>query len=546
MEREPIKNAVIYCRVSTKEQVEEGNSLVTQEKICREYASRFGFTIANIFIEQGESAKTTNRTELQKMLSFCALKKNAVSSVIVYKIDRLSRNMDDYSDIRMMLKAYGVRICSTSEQFDNKPAGRFMENILANVAQFDNDVRTERSVNGMKEAVRDGRYVWKAPFGYINGKINGKTNIIIEEKSAAIIRKTFAMVCGNKKDIESVRKIMFTEGLTVSKSHFYRILKNKMYCGIMEQFGEVNTASYEPLISKEQFDLVQMLFKNPTRKVIPYKSKNPDFPLRRFVTSPTGLKLTGSWSTGKLGKKFPYYRFKIKGSNYNREKFEDAFCDFMNTFGFDREFLQRLREIVKTEVEKRRLEEKNETEKASLILNDLKEKQTILIQKNLKGVISDELLKEQLAIIQASIMNHAINMQQPELNFDSEQIDEIFEFMEEYLVKPGDTWKKADYNSRLQLQVFEFPHGVVFDGEKFRTPYIGSIFKLKNEFAPVLSPVVSHRGKIKNTPYIPNSPPYYISKLGKAIKECSQFIANMQEPPRIIPLYEQRLLRKAS
>jgi site-specific DNA recombinase len=139
------KRAVIYCRVSTKEQVEEGNSLSTQEKICREYSLKHGYDIAEVFVEQGESAKTQNRPELRRMMAYCASKKNNISVAIAYKIDRISRNTDDYSQIRIVLKKYGVEIKSTSENFENNPAGRFMENMLANVAQFDNDVRTERS-----------------------------------------------------------------------------------------------------------------------------------------------------------------------------------------------------------------------------------------------------------------------------------------------------------------------------------------------------------------------------------------------------------------
>src|ERR1043166_9714807 len=110
MENKKVKRAVIYCRVSTKEQVEEGNSLVTQEKNCREYVSKYGYEVAAIFVEQGESAKTADRTELKKLLSYCAAKKNGINAVIAYKIDRISRNTDDYSQIRIYLKSHGVEI----------------------------------------------------------------------------------------------------------------------------------------------------------------------------------------------------------------------------------------------------------------------------------------------------------------------------------------------------------------------------------------------------------------------------------------------------
>jgi site-specific DNA recombinase len=158
------KRAVLYVRVSTKEQVDEGNSLNTQEKHCREYALKNGYEVAEVFVEQGESAKTSMRTELQRMLLYCSDKKNKVNAVISYKIDRLSRNTDDYSQLRILLKRYGVEIKSVTEYFENTPAGRFMENIISNVAQFDNDVRAERCAGGMKDAMREGRYVWMARF----------------------------------------------------------------------------------------------------------------------------------------------------------------------------------------------------------------------------------------------------------------------------------------------------------------------------------------------------------------------------------------------
>lgn len=157
------KLAVIYCRVSTKEQATEGNSLITQERLCREYADKHNLTVVQLFKDQGESAKTTDRPDLRRMLGFCTAKKNRINVILLYKLDRLSRNMDDYSHMRIILKRYGVEIRSITEYFEDNPMGRFVENILANVAQFDNDIRAERSKNGMREAVREGRYVWRAP-----------------------------------------------------------------------------------------------------------------------------------------------------------------------------------------------------------------------------------------------------------------------------------------------------------------------------------------------------------------------------------------------
>src|SRR4051812_14778020 len=95
--------AVLYCRVSSKEQVDEGNSLTTQERLCTEFGLKNNYDIEKVFIEKGESAKTLDRTELKKLFTYCRERKHKITTVIVYKLDRIARNMDDYSLIRIQL-----------------------------------------------------------------------------------------------------------------------------------------------------------------------------------------------------------------------------------------------------------------------------------------------------------------------------------------------------------------------------------------------------------------------------------------------------------
>ena len=99
------KNAIIYVRVSSSEQV-DGTSLESQERLCKEYAQKENLNILKIFIEKGESAKTADRTEFIKAINFCSDKKNKISYFIVYKIDRFSRNQTDYAIVKQKLQRY--------------------------------------------------------------------------------------------------------------------------------------------------------------------------------------------------------------------------------------------------------------------------------------------------------------------------------------------------------------------------------------------------------------------------------------------------------
>ena len=267
-----LKRAVIYVRVSTKEQVDEGNSLSTQQKICLDYAKRHDYEVTEIFVEQGESAKTADRTELQRLLAFCADRKQAVKAVIIYKLDRLSRNTDDYSQLRLFLKRYGVEIKSTSEHFENNPVGRFMENTMANIAQFDNDIRSERCAGGMKEAMRDGRYVWMAPVGYRNIKIGGRSTIAQDDVMAPLIRETFELIASNIYPTEEIRQKMIKKGLAnkqgkpISKGYFYKMLTNQLFAGWIVKFGEQHRGTFIQIISDELFDQAQRVLRYKGRK----------------------------------------------------------------------------------------------------------------------------------------------------------------------------------------------------------------------------------------------------------------------------------------
>jgi len=135
-------NGVIYCRVSTKEQLER-YSLQYQEKECKLYAERNNINVIKCFIDRGESAKTAFRTELQNLLTFVAKNKSGIDVVIVHKMDRLSRNVNDTSSIQNFFSKLNIELKSATEGFDNTPGGKFLANILAASAQFDNDVKSE-------------------------------------------------------------------------------------------------------------------------------------------------------------------------------------------------------------------------------------------------------------------------------------------------------------------------------------------------------------------------------------------------------------------
>ncbi len=486
-----IKYAIIYCRVSSYDQVEDGNSLITQERLCREYAIKNGFTVLDeyVFIEKGESAKNVDRTELKRMMEFCTKNKGKISGIILYKLDRLSRSIDDYSQLRVFFKTLKIDILSITEKFDNSPVGKFVENMIANVSQFDNDVRTERCTNGMKEAILEGRYVWMAPVGYNNVKIDKKCTIAPSDM-AHKVKELFEMIDSGVKILDEVRIEMNKRGLRtktgkeITKQYFYKLIRNILYAGKIDKFGKITDGTFEAIISLELFLSVQKRLKNNGLKSRVYKKDNEDFPLRRFVFNESGTKkITGCY----VKNKYPRYYFIKEGSAQDRDDFENKFLEFLDVNSIPETLVTKLKSKlqqkynIKTEIQRKEIKELENI----ITLNE--NRKTKLITKNLDGLISDENLAKQLPLIEDEIIKAKSKLPKQEEVYN---FDEVLELAKNYLVKPSIVWKQASPEQKIRLQWYEFPKGVVFDGKKFRTNEISFIRKALLSYDDLKSPIV--------------------------------------------------------
>ena len=128
--------AVIYVRVSTKEQT-ENLSLPTQLRACEEYCRRQGYEVLERFHEEGESAKTTDRSQLQNLLTFCRLNKGCVHFVVVFNLTRFARDKYDHFALRSHLQSLGISLRSATEPIDDTSTGKLMERSTVDRPAFD-------------------------------------------------------------------------------------------------------------------------------------------------------------------------------------------------------------------------------------------------------------------------------------------------------------------------------------------------------------------------------------------------------------------------
>ncbi|MCL5746659.1 MAG: recombinase family protein [Patescibacteria group bacterium] len=300
------KKAVIYIRVSSEEQV-ENFSLKTQEDICRRDAKYKSYEIVQVFREEGKSAKTiTGRPELLNMIDFCRKNKKDIKAVFVYRLDRLSRQTSDYLALRKRFYDMGIALISASEPTGNSPTEKLLETVLASFAQHDNDVRSERTKNGMRARFLAGLITNHVPLGYLNQ--HGYA--LKDPEMFDVIKKAWDLMATGTKSLKEMSEIMKEWGLNYRFQTLQRLFKNKFYMGILtsEAYPEEIKGQHEPMITKEQFYKVQAIIegRNTNKLVVASRTRdNVDFPLRRIVKcSKCGSNFTGAWSKHH---KYAYY-----------------------------------------------------------------------------------------------------------------------------------------------------------------------------------------------------------------------------------------------
>lgn len=223
--------SIIYVRVSTKDQADKGYSLEFQRKECTKFALNNEFEIDKVFIERGESAKTQDRTQLAKMIKYSVLNKKKLSALIIWKFDRLARNLSDQSELIKNFSMLNIRVLSVTENNEDNSRGNLMRNIIGSFAQFENDVKSERTINGMKQAIQEGRYCWPAPIGYSNSRDKLDKAILVLNNDSKFIKESFLLAeKGIYKQTEMVSKLKKRGFKSINNSLLNRILRNPVYC----------------------------------------------------------------------------------------------------------------------------------------------------------------------------------------------------------------------------------------------------------------------------------------------------------------------------
>ena len=271
------KRAVSYIRVSTREQAqrggsEEGFSLPAQREANKRKAQSMGALVVKEFADRGESARSANRPELQKMLAY--LKEDGgIDYVIVHKLDRLARNRADDVEINRAFEQAGVRLVSTSENIDQTPGGMLLHGIMSSIAEFYSRNLANEVIKGMGEKARNGGTLGKAPLGYINVRARDEhgreiRTIALDEERAPLVRLAFTEYATGSWTVRQLAEHLNNRGLTipptarrptnpVSVRLLQTLLRNPYYKGVISFQGVEYAGAHEPLVDAATWQTVQ-------------------------------------------------------------------------------------------------------------------------------------------------------------------------------------------------------------------------------------------------------------------------------------------------
>jgi len=311
-------------RVSTKEQAEmggeaEGYSIPAQREACRRKAQAIGAVVEEEFVDRGESARSADRPELQRLLAYIA--EHAVDYVIVHKVDRLARSRFDDVTINVALQAAGAKLVSVSENIDETPSGLLLHGIMSSIAEFYSRNLANEVLKGSTEKAKKGGTIGKAPTGYLNVRRieNGREvrTVEIDPVRGPLMAWAFEQYATSQWTTRALLAEVTEPGLTsvpgprqTSKplviSDFVRLLKHPYYKGLVCYRGAWYAGRHEPLVSVETWNRVQEVL--ATKNYAGEKQRiHPHYLKGSVFCGQCGSRLIVSYAKNRWGSVYPYF-----------------------------------------------------------------------------------------------------------------------------------------------------------------------------------------------------------------------------------------------
>lgn len=490
------KRAVIYCRVSSKKQANNGSGLKSQEHRCRDYAASKGYMVDAVFPDDiSGGGDFMNRPGMVALLAYLDARPQDNYVVIFDDLKRYARDTEFHLKLRRIMAARGATRECLNFQFENTPEGKFIETMLAAQGELEREQNGRQVVQKMKARLEQGFWCFQAPIGYRyqRSKFGGK-ELVRDEPAASLIQEAlegfasgrFQTQVELKRFLESQPLYPKSPGGVVHQSRVVELLDRCIYAGYIEapkwDVG-IRKGRHEGLISYETYLKNQQRIKQgsyaPARKDI-----NADFPLRGFVEcADCGTPLTSCWSKGKT-KKHPYYLCQEKscksyGKSIRRTDIEAPFEDYLKALQPTDSLVNLLKDLLQTGWSER----KGQTQAVKVRTR----KEIENIQSQIDGLL--ERIVETQSPTAASAYERKITMLEKQKLLAEEQLESglkpittpanILELTLRFVANPWNLWETGNLHLRKLVLKLAFNGRLVHCRESgYRTPKIALPFSI--------------------------------------------------------------------
>ncbi len=413
-----VKLAVSYLRVSTTAQADtdfnaEGYSIPAQREANQRTAERLGALVVAEFVDQGESAKTADRPELQAMLQFIH-ELGSISYVIVHKVDRLARSREDDVAINLAIRQAGAQLISSTENIDETPSGKLLHGIMATIAEFYSSNLALEAKKGMRQKAKSGGTSGLAPLGYRNvrERIEGREirTVATDPDRAPLIQWMFEAYATGEWTMKQLAEELDRRGLripetrkrpahTVSIQHIDKMLGNRYYLGYVK-FEEIWYEGRHPaLIDSKTFEQVQAI--RTSRSAAREKpQRHPHYLKGSIYCGQCKSRLGVTNAKNRWGSVYPYFYCIGRARHRNCTQpavlitdVEASVTDYWTRVQLSETRIADIREQVMAELTRRQSSNHRELERQQKRIKQLQDQQLKLMEARYADAISLDLLK---------------------------------------------------------------------------------------------------------------------------------------------------------
>lgn len=482
------KECVVWTRVSTKEQEEKGGSLKTQREGCEEFAERNSYHIGEYFGGKHESAKTPGAM-VNSMYKY--VKKNKqISTILVSEFDRFSRCA--WQACRMLdeMRELGIIVVSTKYGLDTRTKeGMLMAKNTVNMAEWDNQTRTDKFVDGREKCMQSGAWCQKAPLGYFKTGTSRNTYCHLN-KVGKLIREAFKWKLQGYSNGEILSKLK-ARGLDLSKQTLHKILVNPFYAGkICNKYThfEMIDGQIEPALSYKDFLAVQDILSGRTGQYT-HKKQKPEFPLcKHVICAYDGTPFTAYTKT-KQSKttthSYNYYKCNKTGckTNVSAKEMHEKYEVLLSNYELSEELLGLFTDVLIQIFKQYNAEAINQSTNLKRQSSTIDEEIKQVRVRYATGKIDEETYS--VAINELQERKDIITLELGKWDIDLSNLQDTLPSIITTASNISILWHNSDLETKRRIQNLVFPEGIYWDSQisDYRTISKNKFFELLDTFS---------------------------------------------------------------